>query len=159
MKTAAVVAGAFALALNVAPSAMAVAGTMHKSGVTINDPGPRGDRGPQGDPGPRGPEGPAGRPGLTDTYVVWDATPGVLGGMGDTALPSVALCADNNDEVVGGGYGTTPSTVAPIGVSPNVNSSTPIDSGRDGWQVNADTPLLPGQSVTAYVVCARVPGN
>ncbi|MGI5514208.1 hypothetical protein [Streptomyces sp. CA-106131] len=121
MKTAAVVAGAFALALNVAPSAMAVAGTMHKSGVTINDPGPRGDRGERGergDPGPRGPEGPPGQPGLTDTYVVFDATPGVLGGMGDTALPSVALCADNNDEVVGGGYSTTPSTVPPSAPAP-----------------------------------------
>jgi hypothetical protein len=153
VKTAVVVAGAFALALNVAPSAMAVAGTMHKSGVTVNDPGPRGERGERGepgDPGPRGPEGPAGPSGYADTYVRTDPSPTT------DLVPgtSVATCADNNDEVVGGGY----LVGGPLVPAANVIESRPVDTAPDEWHVTAAGLLTPGQTLTAYIVCARVPG-
>jgi hypothetical protein len=67
---------------------------------------------------------------------------------------SVATCADNNDEVVGGGYLVGGSMIPPV----NVIESRPVDSAPDEWHVSAAAPLMPGQALTAYIVCARVPG-
>ncbi len=155
--------GALALALNVVPTATAVAAdgdmilNVPAAGPGSEGPrgdrgpeGPRGDRGPEGPRGPQGPQGPQGPPGVADTYTVSDPTP--LGPLDVLGAASVATCADNNDEVTGGGY-----VASGLGAV-NVIESRPIDSAPDAWSVRADAVLPAGASLTAYVVCARVPG-
>ncbi|MEV6735873.1 hypothetical protein AB0N14_02570 [Streptomyces sp. NPDC051104] len=80
-----------------------------------------------------------------------DATPITSADLLGTA--SIATCADNNDEVTGGGYLVS----GPLNAV-NVVESRPVDSAPDAWRVSADALLPAGTTVTAYVVCARVPG-
>ncbi|MFF7641003.1 hypothetical protein [Streptomyces canus] len=67
------------------------------------------------------------------------------------AATATALCT-GNDDITGGGYDTT-------GLVPGVNvtQNIPVDNTPDRWQTSVS--LLPaGATLTAYAVCAVVPG-
>ncbi|MFF3907690.1 hypothetical protein ACFYZJ_17180 [Streptomyces sp. NPDC001848] len=149
-------AGALAVALNVAPSTMAIADAIHRSGgdgaaalpgpngaVSAGLGGDRGSRGEKGEKGERGhqgaqgPQGPPGAQARIETYVVTGAV--VTNGT------STATCA-TGDEVTGGGF-------VLFGTPASIGSSVPFIIGEnlEGWQ--ASTGLTGTGAVQAYAVC------
>lgn len=115
------------------------------------DAGPVGPTGPQGDTGPAGPAGPAGQA-VIETYESRGSASPQPGGITQV----VVYCADNNDQVTGGGAISQPdSGYTPIGGGFPLTQSTPNIADR--WVVNFQTASRVQVWPEAVAVCIAVP--
>lgn len=112
--------------------------------------GPQGSSGVTGATGPRGPAGPstAGPAGLD--VIPFHAT---VAGQGESVT-----CPASNPYAIGGGGDAVWSSNGGGG-SIALTASEPIINGGSGypfgWGVEAAPPTMPGERVTAYVICAK----
>lgn len=120
----------------------------------INQPGPKGERGPAGPQGEQGPAGPAGEDGVSGYEVRSKEVVLPAGG----APTTVVIDCGENKVALGGGY----KVDTPTGVNVFHNMGANLTKQSDGtwssnaWEVRAVNSHTAKTNLTAFTTCASV---